>query len=70
MNHVRLDHSTLWQVQDLGLRVGLVGELWARPFWASAPTGEHESQGWDWTELVKVAVPVGIHVAGSREWLG
>lgn len=46
LNHIRLDGSILWQEQDLGLGVCLVGELWALPCEAAPPAGKHKNQDW------------------------
>lgn len=42
-NHVKLNNSTLWQVQELGPGAGLVGELWMdTPPPNFSSTGDHQ----------------------------
>lgn len=60
--HVRLDCSTHWEVQDLGLGMSLVWELWVFPCWVSAPTGEHVSQDWE-------QAPIDTFVGWVGEWI-
>lgn len=68
-NQTRLEYSTPWQIQDPGLGVGLVGELWAFPCWAAAPSSEHGSQDMGQTRVVNVAAPVSIHVEQVWGWV-
>lgn len=65
------NHSSPWQVQDLGLGVGLLEEPWALPCWATAPFHEHECQGWErQARLDKVIASLGIHACWVWHWVG
>lgn len=69
-----MDCSTPWQVQDLGLGIGMVGELWER--------NKQKQRDWEnsaglqlllvsmtarreLTRLVKAVAPIGMYVCRS-----
>lgn len=62
VGHSRLGQSTRQHVQNLGLGMGLVGELGLLPCYAAAPTIECENQRCGQTGLGKAAALVGIHM--------
>lgn len=56
----RLEQSTCWHTQDLGLGMGLVRELGGLLCLVVAPTGEHERWNWGKTRLGRVAAPISM----------
>lgn len=62
--------TTVPSWQDLGLGVGLVGELWAFLYRSVVSAGEHENQGWEQHRVVKAAALVSICVGWVWEHAG
>lgn len=71
MRHVRLEHGTPWQAQELGLGVGLVTELWELSCWAAflplVNMGARTGAGPGWARLLHLLVLVRIRI-GAAVW--